>query len=61
MNLYHYTSVPALNVINTSNGINEGYLQLADNSILKKHSWYTTSPYPLGHRLTDGSEKLDAQ
>ena len=60
MNLYHYTSVPALNSINTSNGISEGYLQLNDNSILKKHCWYTTSPSALGHGLTDGTEKLDA-
>lgn len=59
MELYHYTSVPSLHAINVSNGINEGYLQLSDNTILRKHSWYTTSPSPLGHGLTNGTEILN--
>ncbi|WP_410529621.1 hypothetical protein H0S68_25025 (plasmid) [Serratia sp. AXJ-M] len=59
MNLYHYTGVTMLHGILTSEGINRGYLQLSDGKMLYGHSWYTTSPLPYGHGLSDGTEMLN--
>ncbi|WP_148127693.1 hypothetical protein [Candidatus Erwinia dacicola] len=56
MDLYHFTGVPMLHGILTSQSINRGYVSLADGKILHGYPWFTSSPLPYEYGLCDGSE-----